>query len=244
MDERDTAAPADITAAPADATAAPANATAAPADAEEHIVEEHTGAQPETESDTEPGAEDALAVLDDPAQEPSNGEAHAVVLRDRLERQLVAGQGLTRELVDATTDVSAALLEAPARVVAAVRGGATLPAALQHTGTDLREIVTGTGDHLRSVVGDYVGAQATLPAAVLAGTSDVAGALVRANGRVTATAVDGALSLGVVAVRGEDVRGAADQEWREVMSAFERARATVTETVTTARLGVREAVSI
>ena len=52
---------------------------------------------------------------------------------DVLERQLDAGQDLSTHLIEATTDAAAAVVESPAKVIAAIRSGATLPAALGET---------------------------------------------------------------------------------------------------------------
>src|SRR5882757_9518593 len=93
----------------------------------------------------------------------------SIVIRHVLERQLVAGHGLSSELVDAATDVTVALAQAPAGVVGEIRGGATLPTAFARTGTSVREVVTGAGGRVRSAVGEYVGNQATLPNAVVVG---------------------------------------------------------------------------
>jgi len=58
---------------------------------------------------------------------------------DVLERQLDAGQDLSTHLIEATTDAAVAVVESPAKVIAAIRSGATLPAALGETNEAVQE---------------------------------------------------------------------------------------------------------
>jgi hypothetical protein len=76
-------------------------------------------------------------------EEAEPDSTRGIVIRHVLERQLGAGQSLGAELVGVTTDVSLALAHAPITVVDEIRGGATLPAALVHTGKEVRGVVAG-----------------------------------------------------------------------------------------------------
>src|SRR4051812_25939402 len=129
-----------------------------------------------------------------------------IVIRHVLQRQLVAGQGLSTQLVDAATDVSVAVAHAPATVISEIRGGATLPTAFTRTGTSVRDVVTEAGGRVRTAVGEYVGQQATLPNAVVVGAADVAETVARAQGAVTASAFNAAFAVATVATQGGDVR--------------------------------------
>src|SRR5258705_11380574 len=115
-------------------------------------------------------------------EEAEPDSTRGIVIRHVLERQLGAGQSLGAELVGVTTDVSVALAHAPITVVDEIRGGATLPAALVHTGKEVRGVVAGAGSRDRTAVGEYVGNQAVLPNAVVVGAADVAEAVLRAQG--------------------------------------------------------------
>ena len=168
--------------------------------------------------------------------------SRSIVIRHVLNRQLVAGQDLSAQLIDAATDVSVVVAHAPATVVDEIRGGATLPTALAHTGTSVRGVVTDVGGRVRTAVGGYVGTQATLPNAVVVGAADVAESVVRAQGTVTASAFDAAFSLASVAAQGGDVREAFAQERTEVGATVDAARGRISESVTRARQEIRSAV--
>ena len=163
----------------------------------------------------------------------------SIVIRHVLERQLVAGQGLSSELVDAATDVTVALAQAPAGVVGEIRGGATLPTAFARTGTSVREVVTGAGGRVRCAVGEYVGNQATLPNAVVVGAADVAETVVRAQGTVTASALNAAFTLATSATQGGDVREVFSRERHEVGAVADAARDRIGESVSRARDEIR-----
>lgn len=168
----------------------------------------------------------------------------AAPIREVLERQLIAGQGLTGQLLDTATELGAALAEAPARVIAEVRDGATLPDALGETGSALQATLVLAGDRVRTTVGRYVGGQATLPNAVIVGAAEVAASVVRAQGNVTASAVDAAFAVATVATQGGDVRDAIEREWRELSTTVASAREDVSQTFDVAREGVRQAVAV
>lgn len=165
-----------------------------------------------------------------------------LVIRHVLERQLVAGNALGVQLLDATTDVSAAVAHTPATVVDEIRGGATLPTALARTGTSLRGVVYDVGGRVRTAVGGYVVAQATLPNAVVVGTADVAESLVRAQGTVTASALNAAFTVASTATQGGDVREVLTRERDEVGAAVDAARQRVGESVSRAREEIRTAI--
>jgi hypothetical protein len=166
----------------------------------------------------------------------------SIVIRHVLERQLVAGQGLSTELVDAATDISVAVAHAPATVVSEIRGGATLPTALARTGTSVRDVVTEAGGRVRTAVGEYVGDQATLPNAVVVGASDVVETVARAQGTVAASALSAVFALATVASQGGDVRDAFSRERHDVGAAADAARDLIGESVTRARAEVRDSI--
>ncbi|MEN4473306.1 hypothetical protein [Mycolicibacterium cosmeticum] len=178
---------------------------------------------------------------------PMDGEADTqrpvLAIREVLGRQLAAGHSLSGELVTVATDTAAALVEAPAKVIAAIRDGATLPTAFGETGDAVQVAVGDAGARLRHAVGEYVGQQATLPNAVLTGAAEVAGSLVRAQGSLAASAVDGVFSVATVASRGGDVRDALDQEWSELNATAVAARDAVQARVSAARQGIRDAIA-
>ncbi|MDT5073291.1 MAG: hypothetical protein QOH82_2611 [Mycobacterium sp.] len=166
-----------------------------------------------------------------------------IVIRHVLERQLGAGQTLGAQLVGASTDVSVALVHAPATVVDQIRGGATLPAALAHTRTEVRGVMAGTGTRVRTAIGEYVGSQATLPNAVVVGAADVAEAVLRAQGNVAASAIDSAFTVATVAARGGNVRDALTRERRDVAARADAARADIAGSLERAAEEIRGAVT-
>ncbi|CAN5276183.1 hypothetical protein BH09ACT8_BH09ACT8_57520 [soil metagenome] len=177
--------------------------------------------------------------------ESDDDEARAALaIREVLERQLAAGQALSRELLDVASVLTAAVVEAPAAVVGAVRGGATLPAAFTQSGSALRGVVADAGDRTRSAIGEYISGQAVLPNAVIEGAAEVTGSVVRAQGRVVTSAVDAAFSVATVANQGGELRDSIEREWRELAAAATSARQTVGHKVESARQGVREAISV
>ena len=162
---------------------------------------------PDQDTTVETEAEQIVEVVrteDDDVVEPES--TRNIVIRHVLERQLVAGQSLSGQLVDAATDVTVAVAHAPAVVIGEIRDGATLPTALARTGTSVRDVVTDAGGRVRTAVGGYVGVQAALPNAVVFGAADVAETVARAQGTVTASAFNAAFTLATVASQGGDVR--------------------------------------
>jgi hypothetical protein len=189
----------------------------------------------------EPVEVTAEVVRPDDADDVDDQPIRTLAIRHVLERQLVVGNALGVQLVDAATDVSAAVAHTPAAVVDEIRGGATLPTALANTGTSLRGIVDDVGGRVRTAVGVYVGAQAALPNAVVVGTADVAESLVRAQGTVTASALNAAFTLASTATQGGDVREVFGRERVEVGAAVDAARQRVGESVSRARAELRTA---
>ena len=165
------------------------------------------------------------------------------ILRDVLGRQLEVGHDLGVELVDTATDVAVAVAHAPATVVDEIRGGATLPTALAHSGTAVREVVATAGSSLRTAVGDFVGHQATLPNAVVVGASDVTESVLRAQGRVASSAINATYTVATVVVHGGDVREVIARGRKAVRSSADTARDAVGDSWIRARGEIRGAVS-
>jgi hypothetical protein len=161
-----------------------------------------------------------------------------------LERQIEAGHSLSRQLVSATSAAAEAVVESPAKVIASIRDGATLPVAVSDTGSAVQDVLVESGRDIRSAVGEYVGRNAVGPNAVIAGASQVAGEFVRAQGTVTATAVDGLFSLAGIAAQGEDVREAATREWDELRTTATSAREAVEAQIATTRESIRDAFDV
>lgn len=184
-----------------------------------------------------------VPVVDEAAEAEADIRRRALAVREALERQLGAGQGLSEELFAATTEAGVAVVESPARVIAAVRGGATLPAALGETSEAVQDSVAAAGSRIRTAVGDYVGQQAVLPNAVIVGAAEVAGALVRAQGELASCAVDGAFAVATTASRRGDVRDAIDREWSEFNATAVELRDTVEARISVARRSIRDAIA-
>jgi hypothetical protein len=198
----------------------------------EPIVEEMVRSEP-----TDVAVVEVIQTEDEDADEPES--TRSIVIRHVLERQLVAGQSLSGQLVGAATDVTVAVAHAPADVIGEIRGGATLPTALARTGTSVRGVVTDAGGRVRTAVGGYVEAQATLPNAVVVGAADVAETVARAQGTVAASALNAAFALATVATQGGDVREAFGRERRELGETADSARTKVGESVNRARDEIR-----
>lgn len=181
---------------------------------------------------------------DDEEAEDEEAEIRTLAIRHVIERQLVASQSLTEQLIEAATDVSAAVVHAPATAIDEIRRGATLPAAFANTGTTVREVVNTTGGRVRAAVGEYIDGRATLPKAVVVCASDVAESIVRAQGAVAATAVTGAFTVAGVAARGGDVREAIADERREVRAQAVAVREDLVESWRQAREHVEAARSV
>jgi hypothetical protein len=198
----------------------------------EPIVEEMVRSEP-----TDVAVVEVIQTEDDDVDEPES--TRSIVIRHVLERQLVASQSLSGQLVDAATDVTVAVAHAPADVIGEIRGGATLPTALARTGTSVRGVVTDAGGRVRTAVGGYVEAQATLPNAVVVGAADVAETVARAQGTVATSALNAAFALATVATQGGDVREAFGRERRELGETAGSARTKVGESVSRARDEIR-----
>src|SRR4051794_2971484 len=94
---------------------------------EQQATEERADVQELIEVPVDEPNEDA----DEDAAEP----IRALAIRHVLERQIVATQTLSEDLVEAVTDASVAIAHAPAAVVDEIKQGTTLPAALASSGT-------------------------------------------------------------------------------------------------------------
>ena len=162
---------------------------------------------------------------------------------DVLERQLDAGQDLSTHLIEATTDAAVAVAESPAKVIAAIRSGATLPAAIGETNEAVQEVVLMAGSRIRTAVGAYVNQQAPLPNAVIVGAAEVAAATVRGQGELVSTAVDGVFEVAVALGRRGDVRDVIDREWSEFNATAVSVREAVEARIAVARQSIRDAVS-
>lgn len=162
---------------------------------------------------------------------------------DVLERQLDAGQDLSTHLIEATTDAAAAVVESPAKVIAAIRSGATLPAALGETNEAVQEAVLMAGSRIRTAVGAFVNQQAPLPNAVIVGAAEVAAATVRGQGELVSSAVDGVFEVAVTVGRRGDVRDVIDREWSEFNATAVSVREAVEARIAVARRSIRDAVS-
>ncbi len=164
-------------------------------------------------------------------------------VHDVLERQLDAGQDLSTHLIEATTDAAAAVVESPAKVIAAIRSGATLPAALGETNEAVQEAVLMAGSRIRTAVGAFVNQQAPLPNAVIVGAAEVAAATVRGQGELVSSAVDGVFEVAVTVGRRGDVRDVIDREWSEFNATAVSVREAVEARIAVARRSIRDAVS-
>lgn len=206
---------------------------------------EADGADDADDADDDQDLDNVVVLTDaDPADDDEDDEKPQTTLAIRhvLERQIVAGRGLSNELVGAATDAAVALVEAPAIVVNAIHGGASLPDAFGQTGTAVQEAFVDAGDRIRTAVGYYVNSQATLPHAVIKGAAEVAGSVVRAQGEVTRTAVDSALNVAAAATNGGHVRDTFASEWDEVSATAGSTRGDINQAISAAREGIREAV--
>lgn len=166
---------------------------------------------------------------DDAADTDEPAQARGIVIRHVLERQLGAGQSLSAQLVGASTEASVALANAPAHVIDEIRSGATLPAALASTRSDVGGMLASTGGRVRTAIGEYVGGQATLPNAVVVGAADVAEAVLLAQGAVAATALDAAFTVATVAARGGDLMASLSSEGRDLAATARAARADIAQ---------------
>jgi hypothetical protein len=184
-----------------------------------------------------------VPVVDEAAEVEADIRRRALAIREALERQFDAGRNLTEQLLDAATDAGVAVVESPARVISAVHGGATLPAAFGETSDAVQDAVVGAGNRIRTAVGEYVSQQAVLPNAVIVGAAEVAGALVRAQGEITSSAVDGAFEVAATASRRGDVLDAIDREWSEFNATAVELRDTVEARIAVARQSIRDAIA-
>jgi hypothetical protein len=202
------------------------------------VTPENTAPAPDSVIDAE-----IVPVVYEAADAEADSRRYALAVREALERQLGAGQGLSEELFAATTDAGVAIVESPAKVIAAVRSGATLPAALGETSEAVQDSVAAAGSRIRTAVGEYVGRQAVLPNAAVVGAAEMAGALVRAQGELASSAVDGAFAVATTVSRRGDVRDAIDREWSGFNATAVELRDTVEARISVARQSIRDAIA-
>jgi len=165
-----------------------------------------------------------------------------IVIRHVLERQIAVGQALGSQLIDAATDVTTAIVHAPATFAGAIQGGETIATAWERTGSGVHEVVDEARGRLRTAVVSYVGHQATLPVAVLGYAGEVASSVASAQGTVAGSALDGAFAVARAATQGGDVRAALSRNIEELRATAVAARGDVNESVKRAGQEVREAV--
>jgi hypothetical protein len=161
---------------------------------------------------------------DEDLDEYEDVEHTGLVLREVIERQLIACRALSTQVTDAATDVTVTLVESPARVIAAVREGATLPSAFGLTTDTVADAAMEAGSRIRAAVGTYLTAQAALPNALISGTAEVAGSAVRAQGALASSAFDAAFTVATAVSRGADVRDSLDEEWNGLVASVASAR--------------------
>lgn len=209
------------------------------------VVDEPTADHPLTVADdVAEDVEEVAEQLEDEIDEIIDDVVHSeFVLREIIERQVILGQSLTNDLVEAATDVSEALVHTPAVVVAAIRGGATLPAALGQTRSTVQEAVLDAGDRVRTALGGYVERQATLPNALISSAAGVASTVIRAQGTVGGSAANAVFAVAAVASSGGNVRDALGRELREVNASTIAAREDIGESVKLARREIAAAVT-
>jgi hypothetical protein len=78
---------------------------------------------------------------------------------------------------------------------------------------------------------------------VITGAAEGAGALVRAQGELAASAVDGAFEVAATASRRGDIRDAIDREWSEFNATAVSARDGVEARIAVARQSIRDAIA-
>jgi hypothetical protein len=178
----------------------------------------------------------------DPDEEDEREERMKLAIRQVLERQIAVGQALSSQLIDAATDVTAAIAHAPATFASAIQDGETISAAWERTEADVQDVLGEAGGRLRAAVTTYVGHQATLPVAVLGYAGEVAGSLASAQGTVAGSALDSAFAVATAATQGENVREAFGRNVEELRATATAARGDVNESARRAGQEVRDAV--
>jgi hypothetical protein len=169
-------------------------------------------------------------------------ERMKLVIRQVLERQIAVGQALSSQLIDAATDVTTAIVHAPATFAGAIQDGDTIASAWDRTGAGVQDVLGEAGGRLRAAVTTYVGHQAALPVAVLGYAGEVAGSLASAQGTVAGSALDGAFAVATAAAQGDNVREVFDRNVEELRATAVAARGDVGESAKRAGQEVRGAV--
>ena len=206
-------------------------------DLEEDADRDHDD-QDDDDPDYDDNGDDRDEYDEDEHDDDDEYDRGAVVLREVIQRQLIACRTLSTQVADAATDVTAILVESPARVIAAVRDGASLPSALGLTGDALADAALEAGGRIRAAVAGYVNSQSALPNALIAGTAEIAGSAVRAQGSLASSALDAAFTVAAVTARGEDLRDTFDEEWRGLVASVASVRDDVEDAIETARRNI------
>jgi hypothetical protein len=191
-----------------------------------------------SESTSESETVSATPIVDDDERD----ERMKLAIRQVLERQIAVGQALSSQLVDAATDVTAAIVHAPATFASAIQDGETIAAAWERAGADVQDVLGEAGGRLRVAVTSYVGHQATLPVAVLGYAGEVAGSLASAQGTVAGSALDSGFAVATAATQGASVREAFGRNVEELRATATAARGDVNESAKRAGQEVRDAV--
>ncbi|WP_319434095.1 hypothetical protein [Mycobacterium sp. RTGN5] len=165
-----------------------------------------------------------------------------IVIRHVLERQIAAGQALGSQLIDAATDVTTAIVHAPATFAGAIQAGETISSAWERTGAGVQDVLGEAGGRLRAAVTNYIGHQATLPVAVLGYAGEVAGSLASAQGTVAGSALDSAFAVATAAAQGDNVREVFDRNVEGLRATAVAARGDVGESAKRAGQEIRGAV--
>jgi hypothetical protein len=197
----------------------------------------------ETVSATSPVDEELLpgeTTADD--EQDAREQRMKLVIRQVLERQIAVGQALSSQLIDAATDVTTAIVHAPATFAGAIQDGDTIASAWERTGAGVQDVLGEAGGRLRAAVTTYVGHQAALPVAVLGYVGEVAGSLASAQGTVAGSALDGAFAVATAAAQGDNVREVFDRNVEELRATAVAARGDVSESAKRAGQEVRGAV--
>jgi hypothetical protein len=197
----------------------------------------------ETVSATSPVDEELLpgeTTADD--EQDAREQRMKLVIRQVLERQIAVGQALSSQLIDAATDVTTAIVHAPATFAGAIQDGDTIASAWERTGAGVQDVLGEAGGRLRAAVTTYVGHQAALPVAVLGYAGEVAGSLASAQGTVAGSALDGAFAVATAAAQGDNVREVFDRNVEELRATAVAARGDVSESAKRAGQEVRGAV--
>lgn len=204
-------------------------------DAAASVSTDDTRSEPAAEAET-----DTHLVAAEADTQPAEPRMN-IVIRQVLERQIAAGQALSSQLLDAATEVTTAVLHAPATFAVAIQDGETIATAWSRAGSTVHGVADEAGSRARAAVTSYVGHQATLPVAVLGCAGEIAGALASAQGTVAGSALDGVFAVATAASAGENVRQALGRHLADLRSTAAAAGGDLNDSVKQAGLEVRQA---